>query len=137
MELNAYPQGVMSYNRASQAYTESAVLSASPGQLVVMLYDGAIRFLQQSSAALQAGNKNIAREKLFRADSIINELNDTLNMEQGGEVADRLRSIYLWTKKHMIEGLSEENHEKIDQAVETLRELREAWAQTANATLEA
>jgi len=135
--MSAYSQGAMSYNRASKAYTESAVLSASPGQLVVMLYDGAIRFLQQSSAAVQAGNKSIAREKLFRADSIINELNNTLDMEQGGEVAERLRSIYLWTKKHMIEGLSEDNHLKIDQSVETLKELREAWAQTANANVEA
>jgi len=126
----------MSYQRANKAYTESAVLSASPGQLVVMLYDGAIRFLQQSSAALQAGNKNIARQKLFRADSIINELNDTLNMEQGGEVADQLRSIYLWTKKSMIEGLSEDNHIKIDQSIDALKELREAWAQTANSAIE-
>ena len=134
--MKEYSQGVMSYQRASQAYTESAVLSASPAQLVVMLYDGAIRFLQQSSAALQADNKNIARQKMFRADSIINELNDTLDMEQGGEVADRLRAIYLWTKKNMIEGLTEDNHLKLDQAVESLKELREAWAQTANSMLE-
>lgn len=122
----------MSYNsRANKAYTESAVLSASPQQLVVMLYDGAIRFLNQGSAAMQSGNSEIARSRIFRADDIISELNNTLNMEEGGEIAEQLRSIYLWTKRQMMEAITEGSPEKIDGCIMTLGELREAWAQNA------
>lgn len=119
----------MSYKPASQAYTESAVLSASPGQLVLMLYDGAIRFLQQAQAAMQAGNDEIARQRIFRADNILDELNTTLDMDGGGEVATQLRSIYLWTKRQIMESMLEKDQTKLEQSIASIAELREAWAE--------
>jgi flagellar protein FliS len=92
-----------------------------------MLYDGAIRFLQQATAAMDAGNTEIARQRIFRADNIIDELNNTLDMNGGGEVAERLRSIYLWTKRQIMESVIEGDSVKIEQSIESLAELREAW----------
>jgi hypothetical protein len=64
-----------------QAYRDSAVLTASPEQLVVMLYDGAIRFLRQAEVAMKEGAWLHSFEKLSRGEAIIDELLATLNMD--------------------------------------------------------
>ena len=68
------------YAPAPNAYRESAVLTATPEQLVVMLYDGANRFLTQSAIAMRDGRAGLAGEKLRRAEAIIDELLATLDM---------------------------------------------------------
>lgn len=118
----------MSYERASQAYTQSAVLSASPEQLVVMLYDGAIRFLNQAQLAMQQEKKEIARERLLRAEDIINELNNSLDVQSGGEIADSLRSLYLWMKRQIMQSLIQQDPEPLSECLQQLLELREAWS---------
>ena len=86
----------------NRAYTESSVLTAPPERLVVMLYDGAIRFLKQAAVAERGGQHQMFLDRLRRAEAIIDELNVTLDMSQG-EVAARLRSIYLFCKRHLVE----------------------------------
>ena len=93
----------MDYAGANRAYTESSILTAPPERLVVMLYDGAIRFLKQAAAAERNGHHQLFLERLRRGEAIIDELNVTLDMAQGGEVAVRLRSIYLFCKRHLVE----------------------------------
>ncbi len=78
------------------AYRSSAVLTASPGQLVVMLYDGARRFLNQAAVAMGERDIPAAHNKLTRAEDIIRHLRNTLDMEQG-EIAARLQSIYTFS----------------------------------------
>jgi len=118
------------YSTARQAYTESSVLTAPPERLVVMLYDGAIRFLGQAAIAMRSDNRSVALVRVQRAEAIINELNYTLDMRQG-EVATRLRAIYLFCKRHLTEALIEREPEKIDEVIRLLGELREAWVQVA------
>ena len=120
------------YATAKQAYTEAAVLTAPPEQLVVMLYDGAIRFLTQAAAALRAGQHEQFAIRLRRAEAIINELNSTLDMQRGGDVAARLRSIYLFSKRHLLEARLRLDPTRIDQVVKLLSELRESWAELAS-----
>ena len=81
-----------------KAYRETSVLTASPEQLVVMLYDGAIRFLRQAEVAMLETSWLQASEKLSRAEAIIDELLATLNMD-AGEIAERLQSIYVFCKR--------------------------------------
>jgi flagellar secretion chaperone FliS len=114
------------------AYRESAVLTASPEQLVVMLYDGARRFLHQSATAMRNDNVELAHMKLRRAEAIIQHLRDTLDMEQG-EIAARLQAIYLFCGRHLNEARTKRDPKKIDQVSELLGELREAWNATAGA----
>ncbi len=73
------------------AYRESAVLSAPPEMLVVMLYDGARRFLFQAGVAMQNQQIELSHRKLRRAEDIIQHLRDTLDMEQG-ELPQRLEA---------------------------------------------
>lgn len=114
------------YAQARLAYRESSVLTATPEQLVVMLYDGAIGFLRQASAALGAGNRVAAGERLGRAEAIVNELNRSLDMDQG-EIPTRLRSIYLFVKRQLLQARLDGNQAAVDSVVPLLSELREAW----------
>jgi flagellar protein FliS len=118
------------YTTAKQAYTASSVLTASPERLVVMLYDGAVRFLRQSAAAMRSQNREAALVGIQRAEAIINQLNTSLDMSQG-DVSTRLRSIYLFSKRHLSEALIERDPDKIDDVIRLLADLREAWEQVA------
>ena len=113
-----------------QAYKDSSVLTASPEQLVVMLYDGALRFLARSAAAMRAGQPSAAGGSLRRAQAIIDELLATLDMS-AGEVAERLQSIYVFCTRTLVEAQVESDPVKLDQVCDLLRELRDAWAEIA------
>ena len=113
-----------------QAYRESSVLTASPEQLVVMLYDGAGRFLRQADAALGEGAMEHAHERLSRGEAIIDELLATLDMDQG-QVSERLQAIYVYCKRCLTESRRERDVTKIRLVIRLLGELREAWAQVA------
>ena len=110
------------------AYRENSILTASPEQLVVMLYDGAGRFLRQAEGSMVDGSWLQASEKLSRAEAIIDELLATLDMD-AGEVADRLQSIYVFCKTRLIEARIERDPVRVYQVARLLGELREAWSQ--------
>ena len=112
------------------AYRESAVLTASPEQLVVMLYDGAGRFLRQAEAALSEGAVEHAHDRLNRGEAIIDELLATLDMDQGS-IAERLQAIYIYCKRCLMEARRERDATKVRLVVRLMSELREAWAQVA------
>jgi flagellar protein FliS len=112
------------------SYRTSAILTASPEQLVIMLYDGCHRFLLQAITAMREGSIGAARERSARATAIIDELQRTLDMS-AGVVAERLDGIYVFCQRHLAEGLSEHSPEKLEQVDELLRELRDGWAQAA------
>ena len=115
-----------------QAYRESSVLTASPEQLVVMLYDGAGRFLRQADAALGEGAMEHAHERLSRGEAIIDELLATLDMDQG-QIAERLQAIYIYCKRCLREARKDREGEKIRLVIRLLGELREAWSHVATA----
>jgi flagellar protein FliS len=120
------------YTAARSAYTESSVLTASPEQLIVMLYDGGIRFIRQAAAGLGEGRRDVARERLRRAEAIIDELNDALDMSHG-ELPERLRSIYLFSRRHLRESLLADDPQGFETIAGLLGELRESWANLASA----
>jgi flagellar protein FliS len=115
------------------AYRQQSILTAPPGQLVVMLYDGCLRFLGQAAYALRDGDAGEADARLARAEAIIDELLATLDLEQGGEIASRLQGIYVFCSRHLLDARSERDPEMIDKVAELLGELRDAWAQIATA----
>ena len=119
--------------RSTAAYQESAVLTASPERLVVMLYDGARRFLFQAAAAMRQEERELASERLRRAELILDELLSTLNMD-AGDISLRLQSIYVFCRKLLVEARLERDPAKVAQVVTFLADLREAWAQIAGTT---
>jgi flagellar protein FliS len=113
------------------AYRSSAVMTASPGQLVVMLYDGARRFLHQAAVAM--GDRDVATSgtKLTRAEEIIRHLRNTLDMDQG-EIAARLQSIYTFSLSHLRQARLDQDPDKVMEIDEILGKLRESWAAIAD-----
>jgi flagellar secretion chaperone FliS len=114
------------------SYRETAILTAPPEQLVIMLYDGVHRFLLQAVAAMREGRAGEAGERLGRATAIIDELQCTLDLSVG-VVAERLSGIYVFCRRHLAEGLCEREPEKLERVDALLRDLRDAWAQAAAA----
>jgi flagellar protein FliS len=115
------------------AYRQQSILTATPGQLVVMLYDGCLRFLHQAAFAMREGKPGEADARLSRAEAIIDELLDTLDLEKGGVIASRLQGIYVFCNRHLIEARTAGDPEMIEKVGDLLGELRDAWAQVAGA----
>ena len=113
-------------------YKQQSILTAPPGRLVVMLYDGCLRFLFQAAYAMREGDKVNSRDRMGRAEAIIDELTVTLDHERGGQIASRLQGIYAFCRKHLIEATIEQNPAKIEEVSELLGELRDAWAEIAD-----
>ena len=118
------------YASVPAAYKESSIMTAPPERLVVMLYDGAHRFLAQGAAAMSQGDIAHSNDRLQRAEAIISELNSTLDMS-AGDIAERLRAIYVFCRRQLGEARFERNPAKIETVSRLLGELRESWAQLA------
>jgi flagellar secretion chaperone FliS len=114
-----------------QAYQTNAIHTAPPEQLVVMLYDGCLRFLRRAEAAAEAGDRPRLTDGVSRATAIIMELNATLDMERGGEIAGNLRSLYFFLHRHLIDASREGSGAKVRQAITLVADLREAFAEAA------
>jgi flagellar protein FliS len=109
------------------AYKESAVLSAPPELLVVMLYDGARKFLFQAGVAMRDGKIELTNRKLNRAEDIIQHLGDILDMEQG-EIASNLASVYVFCLRQLRQARFEKDPATLEHVSSLLGQLREAFA---------
>jgi flagellar protein FliS len=116
-----------------ESYRKIAAQTASPGQLVLMLYDGAIKFLEAALAGFahtdpQQFNQTISNN-IIRAQAIIHEMNGNLNMKAGGEVADNFRRLYSYLHRRLREGNMTKRREPVAEALQRLRVLRDSWAE--------
>lgn len=110
-----------------ETYQEAAVTTQSKGKLVVMLYDGAIKFLKLAIKEIGAGNPEEKSKYLSKAIDILFELNAVLDMEAGGEVAMNLRSLYLFMGRHLTEANTKQDTQKIEEVIKLLEELNKGW----------
>lgn len=115
------------------AYRQSAVLTASPAQLVVMLYDGARRFLHQAAIAMREDDLATVNVRLRRAEDILAELLATLDVERGGEIASRLQGLYTFFNAELNRARVERDADRLEWVGAQLGELRESWARIAGA----
>lgn len=112
------------------AYRRGTVMAASPVELVVLLYDGARRFLRQGAVAMGDGEIERAHNTLRFGERIINHLDATLDFEQG-DVAQRLHSIYRFSLSHLNTARLRRDPAMVEEVIELLSELREAWSEIA------
>lgn len=115
---------------SSKAYRQNAVLSASPAQLVVELYDGARRFLRQAADAMGEREIEHAHQKLRRAEMIIDHLNSVIDDEQG-EISSQLHAVYAFYLAHLNEARGKQDPEMVREVAGMLGQLREAWKEVA------
>lgn len=118
----------MTLTYAQNAYTKTKVnTSAEPLDLVIMLYDGAIEYLQKAGYHINQGSIQGKIENLSRARAIIEELLSSLNTNIGGEVAENLESLYLYMLMELAKANARNDTAKIEEVENLLIELRSAW----------
>jgi flagellar secretion chaperone FliS len=133
--MSAYATCVASFMTAGgrhqphRQYQQSQVETASPTRLVVLLYDGAIRFCAWAVEAMQAKDYQGQNSNLLKAQRIIGELMSSLNPETGGEVATNLMRVYTYLLEQLVEANLRDRAEMVDGVLDVLRELRETWAE--------
>jgi flagellar secretion chaperone FliS len=116
-----------------KSYQQVATQTAPPGQLVLMLYEGAIRFLERAVGGFNLEdpaefNQTISNN-ILRAQDIIFELNVTLNIQDGGELAMTLRQLYDYMGRQLTEANLRKAIEPLQEVVKRMTVLRDAWAQ--------
>ncbi|MEW6220766.1 MAG: flagellar export chaperone FliS [Thermodesulfobacteriota bacterium] len=118
----------MTYGAAARSYVRTQIeTNTDPNQLVLLLYDGAIRFLEQARSGCAKEDRRRRGEGLSRAIAIIGELNASLNVEAGGETATFLRSLYLAMLAELPKVNLANDVTIIDRCLRYLTELRELW----------
>jgi flagellar protein FliS len=110
-------------------YRQNSVETATPTRLVVMLYDGAIRFLSQALAAMQAKNHVQQSVLIGKAQAILAYLRETLDVEVGKAFAESLDRILAALMHSLTEANIRNKPEPVEEAIKVLRELRESWAE--------
>lgn len=120
----------MNVTASHAAYRRGEVLAATPAQLVVLLYDGARRFLRQACIAMADGEVERAHTTLRYAERIIRHLDGTLDFEQGA-IPQRLHMIYQFCLSQLHAARISQDAGKLEEVSELLGELRDAWSQVA------
>jgi len=119
----------MSFPNPYAQYRQNSVETATPTRMVVMLYDGAVRFLSQALPAMHVRKYDQQSLYIGKAQDIIAHLRDTLDFEAGGAVAEHLNSLYAGLFDALTDANIHDKPERVEQVIEALRELREAWVE--------
>ncbi len=108
-------------------YRDTAVSTQSRGRLIVLLYEGAIKFMNLAIKEMEAGNFEEKGCYISRAQDIINELNAVLDMESGGEMAMNLRRLYAFMVRCLAEANSKRDPQMIREMITLMEELNQGW----------
>jgi flagellar protein FliS len=117
----------MNQEANQKKYLETQISTASPEQLLLMLYDGSIRFLGRAKIQMEAKNNYEAHNDLLRVQKIVIELMCSLNHDKAEELSGHLSSLYLYMYQTLIEANVEKSIQKIDEVSKLLTTLRSGW----------
>ena len=110
-----------------EIYQDAAVTTQSSGRIVVMLYEGAIKFLKLAIKEIESENPEGKGRYIKKALDILFELNTVLDMETGGEIAQNLRSMYQFMIRHLNQANLKKDTHMIQEVIGLLEELNEGW----------
>ena len=116
-------------NYGQQQYKKTQVATVDRGRLIVLLYEGAISFLTKAKACLEESDIPGACGLINRAQDIIEELNASLNMDEGGDIAANLRRLYMFMGDELVQAKVKGKAEPLDEVIRMLTTLNEAWRQ--------
>lgn len=113
-------------------YKSTQIETASQEQILLMLYEGLLKFTRQAREALEEENYEKAHNKLLRSQDIVTELMSTLDMDIGGEIAEELYRLYDFVLHNLIQANVEKDPSRVDDVIPVLEELNEAWNEVIN-----
>ena len=117
------------YSNYQNAYKKASVNTLDQNKLIIMLYDGAIKNASFAVQYMESGEIEKVHDSLIKTKNIVTELLATLNMDQGGEIAKNLKSLYSYMFSQLIEANMEKKSEPVLTVIDLLKELRGAWVQ--------
>lgn len=113
--------------RGLSSYRNTQVQSRTPLELVVMLYDGALKFMGTARAAIERCDIPARREAISRTLAIISELQSTLNLAEGGQVAIELDRLYTYSNVRLLEAAMKNEVAAVDDVKRVFEILRDGW----------
>lgn len=116
-------------NKAANAYFQTKVSTTDQGQLLIMLYDGALRYLAQARDKMIAQDYAAKGVLISKVIDIINELSSSLNLEKGGSLATNLNNLYVLCTARLLQANLKMSLESLDSVTQILSGLRSAYAQ--------
>jgi flagellar protein FliS len=114
--------------QAAQNYLRTRVMTATPEQLQMMLYDGAIRFAEQARAALVAEDYEKSYQAIARVQKILTEMSCGLKPDVLPELCEKLGALYSYVYRRLIDANVKHDPEALEEAITLLRYQRETWA---------
>ena len=121
----------MDAKKVAEQYRQQQILNATPAERIVLLYNGAIKFLNQAKVAIEQGNVQERYNNNKRAIDILDYLQDTLDMEQGGEIATNLYRIYGHMQRRLVDVDMKNDVGAIEDVVAKLQQLGQSWQKIA------
>ncbi|MEM9423444.1 MAG: flagellar export chaperone FliS [Spirochaetota bacterium] len=122
-----------------QQYRKNDVVTANQGRLIVMLYDGLMKQIDLGTAELNKTHPqlDVAHNALTKAQEILNELQISLDLEQGGPIAQNLLSLYRFFSRTLMEANIHKNSDRLPMMRQQISDLRDAWAEVQGTPLTA
>lgn len=106
---------------------QSQVHQASPHRLIQMLMEGALARMQQAKGAMERGQLGLKAQAIVKAGSIISSLRNSLNMEAGGELAERYSALYGYMQVGLLEANLHNDQAKLEEVCDLLRVIKSGW----------
>ena len=119
----------MQKNPGVSDYKSMQILSSKPEKLILLLYDGAIKFIHLGQKALEEQRLEESHNNLIRAQNILVELMGSLNFDKGGEIASNLFRIYEFMHYTLVQANIKKDPATLARVSEQLKRLRESWSQ--------
>lgn len=119
-------------NKSYEAYQQVSVTTAAPGELVLMLYNGCIKFIKIAKSAIMEQNIEKKHLNITKAQNIINELIVTLNMDY--EVSKNMRQLYDYMNRRLIEANIKNDTAILDEVEHFVEEFRDTWKEVIKIT---
>lgn len=114
-------------NPYARQYRKNQIETATPEQILILLYDGAIQYLNKAKIAISQNDVNESSTNIYNCQQIIIEFMNSLDMENGGEVAVNLRELYRYLYRTLVDAGFSKDTAKIDEVLNHLKGLRETW----------
>ncbi|GAB6100045.1 flagellar export chaperone FliS [Halanaerocella petrolearia] len=118
-------------NNPYQKYKNTQVETASQEKLLLMLYDGAIKFTKQGIKGIKEEDYELTNNALNKVQAILSEFQTTLDHDQAPELTADLDALYDYMKRRLIKGNVGKNIDPVEEVLGMLKELRETWQQAA------
>jgi len=117
-------------NNAPNPYLRTKILTSSPAELRLLLFDGCLKFCRQAKAALEAEKKDFEAiyENLMRSQKIVLELSTSLNHTANPEICEKLSALYTYIYRLMVDANLDRDVSKLDEAIKLVSYERETWA---------